>query len=87
MCVRLRRAFRRVSIGPKDDSLGHVLRVKFGSSFHPDWDDGPKAQATIEREILISMAGMSAEHRYVGRRNWRGGRSDIKIACDLAGYL
>jgi hypothetical protein len=33
---------------------------------------------------LITLAGLAAEHRFTGKDNWRGARSDASTAFDLA---
>jgi hypothetical protein len=45
-----------------------------------------KTMGIIEQRVLIGMAGMAAERRLAGRRNWRGGRQDREQAIDLASY-
>jgi hypothetical protein len=87
MCVRLKRGFRSVSVVPEDDSLGRVMFVPLKAGLDPFAVDGAKLERLIERELLTTLCGMSAERRFVGRRNWRGGRSDISRALDLAERL
>ena len=62
---------------------------KFSKSFRPDIDAGPKVEATIERLVLIGMAGMSAERKFEGRKrgNWIGGSQDMSYAVDFGSYL
>src|SRR5947209_3102570 len=76
------RSFRHVTIEPGDESLGHLLHDRFSRSFKPDIAMSKRTEATIEDHVLIGMAGMAAERRFVGRsrRNWRGGRQDMDNA-------
>ena len=86
-CVRLGRAFRYATIVPKEDSLGHVLYTSFGASFRPGIDVSSKTERIIDRQVLIALAGMAADRRFVGRRNWRGARSDLDHATEFGSFL
>ena len=69
----LKRKFRRASIvpDPATGSLGHV-HFSVLRGFNPDINAGPITDKRIHNEILIDLAGIAAEARLTGRRNWRG---------------
>jgi ATP-dependent Zn protease len=73
-CLKLGRGFLCVTIVPDQDSDGEVKRTKAPKS---------KSERWLEREVLISLAGLAAEKRYVGRTDWKGARSDTSQASDL----
>jgi hypothetical protein len=52
--------------------------------FHPDIAMGARSQAWLEREIVVLLAGLAAEAKFTGRRNWRAAASDLNAALDLA---
>ena len=62
------RTFRHVTIRPADDSLGHVLYRRFSRGFRPDVNHSPRVVATIERQVLIGLAGMATERKFRGRQ-------------------
>jgi hypothetical protein len=86
-CIELRRPFKSVTIVPKDDSLGHLLKNPAPASIRPEVDAGDKVDRWLEREVSIVLVGLAAEHRHTGRHNWRGARRDLDHAVDLASYL
>jgi hypothetical protein len=44
-------------------------------------------RARIERDVLISMGGITAEARFTGLRNYDAARSDMENANQVASYL
>jgi hypothetical protein len=90
MALELRRRFKHVTVVPKDDSLGHVLKTDAPDWFRPDcpgFGDELKTERWIERELLIGPAGVAAEGRFLGRRNQRGASSDYRTAINLGSYI
>jgi ATP-dependent Zn protease len=86
-CMTLKRPFKRVTIVPEGDSLGHILKRNCPKSIRPDIVVNCRSFRWIEREIICALAGLAAEHRFAGRHNWRGAGSDFSHAVDLAGNL
>jgi Peptidase family M41 len=87
VAMKLDRRFHHVTIEPGDGSLGHVLHEKFSRRFRPDIELGFRARETIDDHCLISMAGMAADSRFIGRDTWDGGGQDTHQAIDLAARL
>ena len=83
----LRRAIRHISVVPKDDSLGHVVRTAPPKSIRPDVYQDQRTMLWVEREVVIAFAGMAAEGHFVGRYNHVGASSDFKAAVDLASHF
>jgi ATP-dependent Zn protease len=81
----LHRGFRTVTIIPKEDSLGHMLKTAPPRNLHPDYQTDARAEIWLRREITICLAGPVAEKLHTGRGNWRiGGSSDFHHAVDWA---
>lgn len=79
----LRLPFDRVDIVPDKDgnSLG---KVEYGPVEFPIY---PKDQAVLdklEKQIIMTFAGIVAEAMHTGRLNWRAGSEDFSRALDLA---
>lgn len=79
--------FRRVSIQPADDSLGHVLFNQFNSRFQPDAELTPAGRDRLERHIMCSLAGPIAEKKMRGRANSAGASADYSAAVNMASYI
>ncbi len=75
MALVLGRSVQRVSILPKLQTLG---RCEFQTGRVRPTEDW------IEREILISLAGLAAEARYTGEYAWAGADRDLKSVQRLA---
>lgn len=85
--VHFKRPFRSVTIVSEGDSLGHVAGLRFGKRFRPDLEVSPQVGATLDRILLILMAGNSAERRLTGRRNNRKAGGDFEMAVGLGGHV
>lgn len=82
-----------VTIAPREDSLGHVIRQGFAKRWKPPVQSGdctPAQRAKLETHILISLAGPAAERRFSGfawrwsDRYWAG---DIRSASENANWI
>jgi Peptidase family M41 len=85
--LELGRSIKYVSIVPTEDRLGVVHQNALPAWFKPDRSSDGRHRRLIEREVLIDLAGIAAEHRFSGRNNWRGAGSDFHQAIELASYL
>lgn len=82
--LRLGRPFRYVTIEPDEGSLGHVLFRAWDKRFHPDVNWSPRTEALLRDAIVTALAGLEAQAKFTGRRDFRGARSDYDQAADLA---
>jgi ATP-dependent Zn protease len=82
----LGRRFKYVTIIPEleDGSLGHVMYGNLSKNFNPEIDEYDKTRRILEKEILLSFAGVLAGKKFKGRHNFVGARSDRDIAFDYA---
>jgi ATP-dependent Zn protease len=80
--IKLRRGLVRVTIEPNEDYLGHSLDTLSG--LNSVIRDDANSYRVAEREILILLSGLAAEHRFAGNHNWRGAGHDFESAADLA---
>lgn len=71
----LGRSVQRVSIRAKEQTLGRCEFQKGRPRPSDDW---------LEREILISLAGLAAEARYSGHYAWGGAARDLQNVAMLA---
>ena len=71
----LGRSVQRVSILPKLQTLGRCEFQKGRTRPSEDW---------LEREILISLAGLAAEARHTGQYAWDGAARDLQTVKQLA---
>lgn len=78
--------FKRVTIKPDADSLGHVLKG-FPKWFRPDNDQSDRVRLHAERHIIMDFAGQLAEAKFRGRRPRYGMGADNQNAVDMALYL
>ncbi len=65
----LGRSVQRVSVVPKLDTLGRCEFQKGRTRPSEDW---------LEREILISLAGLAAEARHSGQYAWEAAARDLQ---------
>jgi hypothetical protein len=88
MSFILRRGVTRVTIIPNDESktLGLCTSTHLPRSFSPDMKMDARARNVIEREVMILLAGTTAERKFRGRHNWRGANDDLRKAVNLASY-
>jgi ATP-dependent Zn protease len=84
LAIHHRRPFIQVSIEPAKGSSGRIVKRWHPEAFRPDIDLNRQASARIEREVLVSMGGMTAEARFTGRKNYDAAESDIHQSIDLA---
>ncbi len=75
IAIALGRAVQRVSVLPKLDTLGRCEFQKGRTRPSEDW---------LEREILISLAGLAAEARHTGQYAWEGAARDLQVVKRLA---
>lgn len=75
IALALGRAVQRLSILPKLETLGRC-------EFQPG--KGLPSADWIEREILISLAGLAAEARHTGAYAWDGATRDLQSVRRLA---
>lgn len=75
IAMALGRPVQKVSIQPDSKRLGWCAFKK--GAFRPtdDW---------LEREILISLAGLAAEAKFTGEYGWAGATHDLRIVQKLA---
>jgi hypothetical protein len=85
VAIALGRSFRKVTIVPDEDSLGHVLHRPFPKGFRPDIDVGSRNEHRIRQSVMCSLAGMAAERRGCGRAT--GYSEDLRRADDMMSYL
>ena len=71
----LGRSVQRVSVLPNLDTLGRCEFQKGRTRPSEDW---------LEREILISLAGLAAEARHTGQYAWDGAARDLQTVKRLA---
>lgn len=60
VAVVLGRRFRKVTIVPESDSLGHVLHRPYSKTFQPDVNTGGHTERRICDDVMCSLAGMLA---------------------------
>ena len=75
IALALGRTVQRLSILPKLESLGRCEFQKGRTRPSEDW---------LEREILISLAGLAAEARHTGEYAWAGSARDLQTVRRLA---
>ena len=75
IAMGLGRSIQRVSILPKRESLGRCEFQTGRTRPSEDW---------LEREILISLAGLAAEARFTGEYLWDGAARDLQSVKRLA---
>lgn len=75
IAMALGRSVQRVSVLPKLDTLGRCEFQKGRTRPSEDW---------LEREILISLAGLAAEARHTGQYAWEGAARDLQVVKRLA---
>ena len=85
--LELGRGFKSVSIEPDDNSLGRIQNTVLPEWFSPDLNLDDRHKKWIEREVLIFLAGIAAEHRFAGQNNWKGSGSDFHSAINLASCM
>ena len=56
--------FRRVTIKPEDDSLGHLMHSRFPKWFNPELDKGDRARMYAEHLIVVGSAWQLAEAKF-----------------------
>jgi len=83
----LRRAFRHISIEPREESLGHVLYAQWSKHFQPDQDSSARTRNEVERAVICAFAGYVAETRFSGRHNRKGAHEDMRHAEELASFM
>jgi hypothetical protein len=86
MAIVLRRRWRAISIEPDEDAYGRTYMAKLGERFRPDIEVNTRTRITIEREVMIFLAGPEAERLKTGRRNNVGARHDYQCVGILLGY-
>ncbi len=76
---------RRATIVPdeKKGTLGHTRHWTI-RNFRPDLDCTPRIRGLVADSIVVLLAGMSAERRVTGCRDYVGAQSDHEKAADLA---
>lgn len=82
----LRRKIIEVSIVPEPGLLGRVTHTLL-KDFHPDYDTRLSTLRKGEKEITFSLAGIIAQKRLTGRRDWTLGHIDITDALGIASNL
>lgn len=88
-CLELGRGFRYVTIvpDPDDNSLGHVKFTRWRLQFDENSPLTPRLQQTLERDIVIAMAGPYAEERFAGVYNEAGAGSDHQSAVEASLFI
>ena len=74
IALQLGRSVQRVSILPKLQTLGRCEFQQGKPRPNEDW---------IEREILISLAGLAAEAKHTGHYAWEGAAQDLQAVKRL----
>jgi hypothetical protein len=85
VAVALRRRFRKVTIVPEHDSLGHVLQRPYPKTFQPEINSDGRTERRIRDDVMCSFAGMLAQRRACGRAT--GYHADLHNASDMLSYL
>ncbi len=75
VALALGRSIQRVTVLPAQTSLGRCEFQKGRTRPSEDW---------LEREILISLAGLAAEARHTGEYAWEGAARDLQTVKRLA---
>ncbi len=84
-CFYLGRRVDRVTIVPRDGSLGHVSGRALPRSVERSGElDTRRERQAAEDAIIATLAGPIAEARFKGRRNHVGASSDDHQAVNLA---
>jgi ATP-dependent Zn protease len=76
-------------VADKDQGfLGYVRHENMFRGLRPDIELSDRARLQIERRIIMSLAGFSAQRRF-NKKSWRSyhGRSDFRFAVDLASHI
>ena len=79
--------FRRVTIKPEGDSLGHLLHNKLPKRFNPEIEKSNRVRLLAERHIIASFSGQLAEAKHAGRSPRYGMHSDNRFAVDMATFF
>lgn len=82
--ILVHRRFRHVTIEPGEGSLGHVLYRAWDRRLRPDVSSSPRTELLLRDAIITALAGLEAQAKFTGRRDFRGARSDYDQAADLA---
>lgn len=81
------RGFHHASIRPDEESLGHVLYVRFHRSFNPDDYGSTRVRLRVEDVVICSLAGHAAERKHTGRANPHGASSDNGHAIYMLSFI
>lgn len=79
--------FKTVTIVPKDETLGHVLRRTYPKGFNPEVEVTPRMRLRFEAIIASLLAGQIAEAKFLGRPVHSGMESDYQSAVEHTSYL
>jgi hypothetical protein len=84
----LHQRIRRVTIVPKDDTLGHAAHFPINFEVDGEFDRSLRGIDRAEKRVVILYAGPIAERKFAPRSRWRlGGSGDFETAADWLSYL
>jgi hypothetical protein len=77
-----------ISIVPDEDSVGRAQHAKLIRGRHPELLDSPRVRVAMEKQLMISLAGMTAQRQFKPRsvRSYHGSK-DFREVADIALHL
>ena len=81
------RGLRRVSIVPREESLGCCLSRRLPKSFQPHVRVDGRARTILEGEVMTCLAGETAEWMFSGERDPFAAEHDLQAAFSLASHF
>jgi hypothetical protein len=79
--------FTNISIIPDRGTLGRCEFSEAPVIIDLKTHSIARARRRIETLIIVSLAGIVAEHLLTGRHNWRGAQADLQDAARYAAYV
>ncbi|HNQ85581.1 MAG TPA: hypothetical protein PLT33_06745 [Deltaproteobacteria bacterium] len=79
-----RKKFKYVTIKSNKDYEGYMRHEEQRATSRPEWDERRKTRSSIEKDIMVSLAGSAAIFLLTGHRERIGAWADRRRAMDLA---
>jgi len=86
VCWKLGVGIIHVTIIPKAESLGHILRHNILKEDDEN-DNSRAAKSRFEKAIKVCFAGPEAEKKFTGRGNHTGAAGDYENALELVSHI
>lgn len=83
----VRRKFRYVTIRPFGEYVGHMRHHQQGDGFLVGGEERGWTRSSLERDVMVSLAGNVAVHLLTGTHDRIGAWADHHMAMDLAEHI